>query len=323
MVAALVRLRRDVADDHAPGAAREAAVGHEPDALPEPLADEGARGGEHLRHAGRAAGTEVAQHHHVARLDPAREDRGERRLFVLEHAGRARHRRLLEPGDLGDRPLRREVPLEDGEVALGVQRARARADDVLVRARDGRHVGEGLGDGSPGDRHAVAVQQPGLEQELHHLRDAARAVQVHREVPPGRLEVAQHRHLPPDPLEVVDRPRHAGGVRDGEEVQHGVGRASDGHDHGDRVLDRLARHDVARLQVCLHRLDEHPRGLARRRDLLLVRVRHRRGVRQAHPERLERGAHRVGGVHAAARAGPGNGTPLESRRSPLRTCARR
>ena len=42
------------------------------------------------------------------------------------------------------------------------------------------------------------------------------------------------------------RQLHAGGVRHREQVQHGVGRAAERDDHGDGVLERLARHDVAR-----------------------------------------------------------------------------
>ena len=45
------------------------------------------------------------------------------------------------------------------------------------------------------------------------------------------------------------RPLHARRVRDGEVVQHRVGRAAGRHDQRDRVLDRLARDDVARLEV--------------------------------------------------------------------------
>ena len=35
-------------------------------------------------------------------------------------------------------------------------------------------------------------------------------------------------------------------MRDREQVQHGVGRAADRHHDRDRVLERLARHDLAR-----------------------------------------------------------------------------
>ena len=56
------------------------------------------------------------------------------------------------------------------------------------------------------------------------------------------------------------RPLDAGRVRDGEEVQHRVGRAAGRHDHGDRVLDRLARDDVARLQVVLRPPRPAPRA---------------------------------------------------------------
>ena len=40
--------------------------------------------------------------------------------------------------------------------------------------------------------------------------------------PAAGLEVADHRNLPVDALEIVDRPFDARGMRDGQEMQHGV-----------------------------------------------------------------------------------------------------
>ena len=60
--AADVRLRRDVPDDHAPRAAREAAVGDEADGFAEALPDQRRGGGEHLLHAGPAFRAFVADH---------------------------------------------------------------------------------------------------------------------------------------------------------------------------------------------------------------------------------------------------------------------
>ena len=85
-VAARVSLGRDVADDHAPGAARKAPVGDQADRFAQPLADQRPGRREHFRHAGRAFRAEVAQHHHVARNYLLGHDRSERRLLVVEHA---------------------------------------------------------------------------------------------------------------------------------------------------------------------------------------------------------------------------------------------
>src|SRR5581483_8049184 len=114
------RFRRDVPDDHAPSAAGEAAVGDEADALAEPFADD--RGGwrEHLAHAGPAARTFIADHEHVAGLDPVAEDRGHRGVFGIEHARGSSDRRILEPRDLRDAAFRREVAFQDREMALRV-----------------------------------------------------------------------------------------------------------------------------------------------------------------------------------------------------------
>ena len=49
-----------------------------------------------------------------------------------------------------------------------------------------------------------------------------------------------------DPVEVVERQLHPGLVGDGQQVQDGVGRAAEGHDHGDGVLERLLGHDLSR-----------------------------------------------------------------------------
>ena len=70
--AARRRLRRDVADHHAVGAAGEAAVGDQADGFAEPRADQRRGRREHLAHARAALRPLVADHHHVARLDLAR-----------------------------------------------------------------------------------------------------------------------------------------------------------------------------------------------------------------------------------------------------------
>ena len=196
-------------------------------------------------------------------------------------------------------------------------------DHVLVRARSFRDALQLLGERAPGDRHAIAVQQAVLEQHLEHLRHAARAVEIDRDVASRGLEIAEHRHLPAHALEVVDRPFDARRVRDGEVVQDGVRRAAGRHDERHRVLDRLARDDVARLQVVLDRCDEHAGRGGRRVRFLGVGRRELRRAEQAHAERFERGRHRVRGVHPAARADAWDTRSSRSRRNPLRSCGPR
>ena len=49
---------------------------------------------------------------------------------------------------------------------------------------------------------------------------------------------------------------------DGQQVQHGVGRAAEGHDDGDGVLERLLGHDVAGGDAAAQQLDDGLAGLA-------------------------------------------------------------
>jgi hypothetical protein len=100
--------------------------------------------------------------------------------------------------------------------------AKGRTHHVLVR-RIGRHVAQVLGDGPPGHRQAIAVEQAGVEQHLHQRRQAADAREVGHAVLSGGPEIGEDRDLLPDAGEIVEREPHPGGVRHGQQVEHGVG----------------------------------------------------------------------------------------------------
>ncbi len=89
-----------------------------------------------------------------------------------------------------------------------------RADDILVRRRRVRDMLQFLCKRASGDRHAVAMQQAGVEQDLQHLRDPARLVQIDGHIFARRLEVANDRNLAPHALEIVESPFHFGGMAD-------------------------------------------------------------------------------------------------------------
>ena len=83
-------LGRHVARHHSVGGAAEAAVGHERHRVAEAAADERRGDREHLAHPRPAARPFVADDDDVARLDRPGLHRGERGLFAVEHARRAR-----------------------------------------------------------------------------------------------------------------------------------------------------------------------------------------------------------------------------------------
>ena len=91
-------------------------------------------------------------------------------------------------------------------------------------------------------------------------------------------------------------------VGDGQQVQHGVGRTAERHEHGDRVLEGLLGEDRARGDALPQHLDDGLAGATREPVATAVDGRRRRAAGQRHAERLGDRGHRVGGVHAAAGA---------------------
>ena len=149
--------------------AGEPAVGDQRDVLAEPGAGDRGGHGEHLRHPRRTLRAFVADHDHVARGDPAGRHRGERVLLGVERASAVpSNTRPSAPAIFTTAPSGRGCP-EDRGPAAGVDRRRPAAHDVAV-GRGRRQLGEVLGLRLPGHGEAVAVEQPGVEQLLHHDR---------------------------------------------------------------------------------------------------------------------------------------------------------
>ena len=222
-------------------------------------------------------------------------------LLALEDAGGALEDVGVEAGALDDGALRSHRAVQDGDAAGLVDRVVQGAEDLAVQVRRVDR-GEVLGDGLAGDGEAVAVQQAGVEQCPHDDRHAADLVDVGHHVAAERLEVAQVRDPVADAVEVVERQLHLGLAGDGEQVQHGVGGAAEGHGHGDGVLERLLGHDVAGGDAQAQQVDHGLAGLAG--EVVAAAVgRGRRGrAGQGHAEGLADAGHGVGGVHAAAGA---------------------
>ena len=84
---------------------------------------------------------------------------------------------------------------------------------------------------------------------------------------PARLQVREVGCAVAHGLEVVDAEIHARRPRHGDQVQHRVRRSAEDHDHHHCVLEGLARHDLARLDVAL---EQHAQRRARTQALLAL-----------------------------------------------------
>ena len=144
----------------------------------------------------------------------------------------------LVPGQLDHAPLGRERSLQDGQPARRAEGLVDGAHHLLpgCLARQGAFLFQR----PPADGRAV-LQQAEIEEALHDQPLAARPLQVGRDEAPARLHVDDDGRLGGDGAELVDRQRDARLVRDGEQMQDGVGRAGAGRHADDGVVEGRAR----------------------------------------------------------------------------------
>ncbi|MCV7253114.1 hypothetical protein H7J86_13155 [Mycobacterium hackensackense] len=188
--------------------------------------------------------------------------------------------------------------MQDRDPAGGVDRIVHRAQHLAVGVRR-RDVGEVLGHGLAGDREAVTVQQPGIQQCLHHDGDTADLVDILHHVAAEGLDVGQVRNLLSDAGEVRERQLDLRLPRDGQQMQHGVCGTAERHHDGDGVLEGLFGQDVAGGDPAAQQLHDGLTGPARVLVAALVDGHRRSAAGQGHTERLGGRGHGVGGVHAA------------------------
>ena len=206
-------------------------------------------------------------------------------VLAVEHACATFEPRALLARDLRDGALGREVAVEHGEMAVGLDRVRQRPNDRLP-GRIRLHRREVLGDRAARDREAAAVQHAGVEQRLLQRLNAADADQLRHQVAAARPQVGEHGRAIADAREVGERELDARLVRDREQVQHGVRRAAERNDRRDRVLERFLAQDVRRLDAAL---DQRHDGLAGAAAVVGLGARHgllRGAVREAQARAL-------------------------------------
>ncbi|WP_157576533.1 hypothetical protein [Mycobacterium sp. GA-2829] len=290
-----------MADAQARRPAGEAAVGHQQHVLAQARTLDGAGDRQHLAHPRPALGALVADDDDVPVGDGAVLECVECGPLPLENPCGALEHVGVEAGGLHHRTLGSERTVQDRDAAGRVDRVVHRAQHLAVGVRR-LDVGEVLGHGLTGHGQAIPVQQTGIQQRLHHDGHTADLVDVLHHVPAERFHVRQVRHLLPDAGEVLEGQLHPRLPRDRQQVQHRIGRPAERHHHRDGVLERLLGEDVARGHAAAQHLDDRLAGAARVVLTAGVDRQRRRTAGQRHAERLGRGGHGVGGVHAAAGA---------------------
>ena len=89
------------------------------------------------------------------------------------------------------------------------------------------------------------------EQSLENGINPANRMKILRKEAPAGLHVGDERRAPRDACEVVEREADAGLVRDGRDVQPGIGGAAGGGDGSAGVFQALLCHQLARQRAAV------------------------------------------------------------------------
>ena len=150
------------------------------------------------------------------------------------------------------------------------------------------------------------MQVAALEQLVQHHGRAAHVVHVACQVLTAGAQVGNQGGAGKDLGHIVQMELDAGFVRNGRNVQRGVGGAAGGRDHGTGVLQGFARHDVAReRRIAHHGFHQLLAGAAQQRCAFAEDGGHHAGADRRQAQRFRHHAHGVGGELAGTGAGGG------------------
>ncbi len=133
------------------------------------------------------------------------------------------------------------------------------------------------------------------------------AIKVRSNEAAAGLEIGEQRGARADAVEVVDGELDAGFARDGQQVQHGVGRAAARGHAGNGVLQRVAGEDRARTQIAPHQLHDLHARLKPNIIFLGIGCRNAGAVHRRDAQELGGRGHGVGGELATASPSTGTG----------------
>ena len=273
------RLGRAVANRQARGAAGKAPIGQQCTRLAQALALDVAGGVEHFLHAGAAFGAFVAHDDHIARLDLVAQDVGHGLVLAFNHVGRAfkYQNGIIHPGGFHHATIQGDVAHQDGQTAFFAESVLVRADaaqgTVQIQAGPagtlakghlrGNATGAGFEEGVYGlilGAHHVPLRQgfaQGLGVHGGHIgvqfaralqltqdgKNATGAVYVFHVVFLGiGRDLAQLRNHAREAVDVLHGEGDLRLLRNGQQVQDGVGRAAHGNVQRHGVFKGLETH---------------------------------------------------------------------------------
>ena len=144
------------------------------------------------------------------------------------------------------------------------------------------------------------MQEVILAQLAQHRGQTAGIAEVLHQVLAVRHQVDERMHAAARSVPVVERQLDADAPRDGDEMDHRIGRAADRGIGADRVLERRLGQDLRQAHVLLHELDDAPPRHAREHIASCID----RGVSgvagHGDTERLHHRRHGRGGAHGHA-----------------------
>ena len=161
-------------------------------------------------------------------------------------------------------------------------------------------TGDVLAQRFAGNGGNIQIQQPGLSQLCLHSGNAASSVQIRHVGGACGSQVAEVRGLSADLVEELHVNRHTGFVSDGQQVQHRVGGAAQGHIAGQGVADGAFVDDLAGGHIVLDQIHDGHTGLFAQLQTLGVNRRDGAVAGQGNADGLAQAVHAVGGVHAGA-----------------------
>ena len=119
----------------------------------------------------------------------------------------------------------------------------------------------------------------------------------------GGPDIGEHWRPARDLVEAFEAKRDAGATRHRDEMNNGIGRTRQRMDHGDCIVESLARQNVRRLEILPHHLDDAPSAHGCHARVIGVRRRNRGRARQRQPQRLGHRGHGGSRAHGHAVAG--------------------
>ena len=101
------------------------------------------------------------------------------------------------------------------------------------------------------------MEQSGIKQQLHHLRDSSSVVQINGDKPTAGFEIADHWDALPNAFKVVNAQINPSCASNRQQMQNGIGGTADRHDHADGVFEGLFCEQIERPDVGFHGIHQH------------------------------------------------------------------